>query len=68
MKKVLFLLFFLSTPTIACDDHPTADSNSPLWVKYLVKAASKKNEVHSHKDHKHEVNLENKKATPKKTK
>ncbi|MFT6067761.1 MAG: hypothetical protein ACJAT2_001104 [Bacteriovoracaceae bacterium] len=68
MKKVLFLLFFLASPLIACDDHPTADSKSPLWVKYLVKAASKKDHDHSHKDHKHEVSAKDKKDIPKKAK
>jgi hypothetical protein len=68
MKKLLFLLFFLSAQILACDDHPTSDSKSPLWVKYLVQAASKKDRNHSHKGHKHEDKSKVKKAAPKKAK
>ena len=68
MKKLLFLLFFLSTASFACDDHPTADSKSPLWVKYLVEAASKKDHNHVHTNHKTGPKEKTKKSPTKKDK
>lgn len=68
MKKLLFLLFFLSTASFACDDHPTVDSKSPLWVKYLVEAASKKDHNHVHSNQKPDSKEKAKKSPSKKEK
>lgn len=64
MKKLLFLLFFTSTLGFACEEHPTTDGKTPLWVKYLVKAASDK-KPQDHKAHKHEAK-DRKKPSPSK--